>query len=307
MNTAALERFQQGLRPALAALPADTRRLLHGRGKRWPGLEQVSVDWLQGVLHVQLFRAPDDLQAFCDSCLALAAEQPAIEALWVQQRYLPGSPGLWLKGEPRTQWVVSEQGLRYQLALGQAQNTGLFLDMRQGRQWVREHALGKRVLNLFAYTCAFSVCAVAGGATQVVNLDMARSALARGRDNHRLNGQPLERVSFLGHELFKSWGKVLRGGPYDLVIIDPPSFQKGSFVLTQDYRKVLRKLPALLAPDAEVLACMNDPMIGAGYLIDCMAAEAPGLQFVERIANPPEFADSDTEGGLKVLRFRAPG
>ncbi|MBD1553884.1 class I SAM-dependent methyltransferase [Pseudomonas typographi] len=303
MNTAALDLFQQLLRRALATPPAETRRLLHGRGRCWPGLEHLAVDWLEGVLQVQVFRPPADLQALCDRCRALATEQPAVKAVWLQQRYLPGSPGLWLLGEPRTQWQASENGLRYHLLLGHAQNNGLFLDMRTGRQWVREHVHGKRVLNLFAYTCAFSVCAIAGGAAQVVNLDMSRAALARGRDNHRLNGHALDRVRFLGHELFKSWGKVARGGPYDLVIIDPPTFQKGSFVLTQDYRKVLRKLPTLLAPGGDVLACVNDPALGAGFIIGCMAAEAPALQFVERLENPPEFPDCEPDGGLKVLRF----
>jgi 23S rRNA (cytosine1962-C5)-methyltransferase len=169
---------------------------------------------------------------------------------------------------------------------------------------VREQAAGKRVLNLFAYTCGFSVAAIAGGAAQVVNLDMARAALSRGRDNHRLNEHDLSRVEFLGHELFKSWGKVRKSGPYDLVIIDPPSFQKGSFALTQDYRKILRRLPELLSEHGTVLACVNDPDIGPDFLIDGMATEAPQLRFVERLDNPPEFPDISPESGLKALVFQ---
>ncbi len=206
-------------------------------------------------------------------------------------------------GDTLHEWDIIEHGLRYRLDLCRRQNSGLFLDMRYGRNWVQENAAGKRVLNLFAYTCGFSVAAIEGGATGVVNLDMARAALTRGRDNHRLNGHALAQVEFLGHELFKSWGKVKKLGPYDLVIIDPPSFQKGSFVLTSDYRKVLRRLPELLADGGEVLACVNDPAVGCDFLIEGMAAEAPLLRFAERLANPPEFPDADPEGGLKVLRF----
>ncbi|MNJ36917.1 23S rRNA m(2)G2445 methyltransferase [compost metagenome] len=132
---------------------------------------------------------------------------------------------------------------------------------------------------------------------------MARSALSRGRDNHRHNGHDLSRVSFLGHELFKSWGKVRKSGPYDLIIIDPPTFQKGSFVLTQDYRKILRRLPELLREGGTVLACVNDPGIGLEFLLEGMAEEAPALTFVERLANPPEFADIDPAGGLKAMVF----
>ncbi|MGH8465886.1 MAG: class I SAM-dependent methyltransferase, partial [Pseudomonas sp.] len=280
---------------------------VHGRGRCWPGREQITVDWLQGVLLVSLFREPPGGQlAELEQMLLGLAQAPCWsgQAMLIQHRYLPESPGQWLLGEPSEHWLIDEDGLRYQLDLGLKQNTGLFLDMRYGRRWVREQAAGKRVLNLFAYTCGFSVAAIAGGAEQVVNLDMARSALSRGRDNHRLNSHDLGRVSFLGHELFKSWGKVRKSGPYDLIIIDPPTFQKGSFVLTQDYRKILRRLPELLNEGGTVLACVNDPAIGPEFLIEGMAEEAPDLTFIERLANPPEFPDNDPAGGLKALVFR---
>jgi len=111
-------------------------------------------------------------------------------------------------------------------------------------------------------------------------------------------------VSFLGHDLFKSWGKVIGKGPYDLVIIDPPSFQKGSFLLTKDYQRVLRRLPDLLTARGTVLACMNDPAFGEDFLIDGVTREAPGLRFIERLENPPEFPDIDAQSGLKALVFR---
>ncbi len=206
-------------------------------------------------------------------------------------------------GESGDYQDVVENGLIFKLDLGRKQNNGLFLDMRYGRDWVMHHAAGKRVLNLFAYTCGFSVAAIEGGAEHVVNLDMAKAALSRGRDNHHLNKHDLKKVSFLGHELFKSWGKVRKLGPYDLIIIDPPSFQKGSFALTKDYQKILRRLPDLLTEAGKVVACVNDPSVSSQFLIDGMATEAPELMFTERLENPPEFKDIDPEGGLKVLVF----
>ncbi len=305
MNTDAITLLHQHLSRALQTPPTETRRLFHGRGRCWPGLEQITVDWLQGVVLVALFREPgaDELAALKPMLLQLAQATAQAHSLILQHRYLPDSHAEWLLGEPVDSWLIDEDGLRYQLDLGRKQNIGLFLDMRYGRRWVREQAAGKRVLNLFAYTCGFSLAAIAGGAEHVVNLDMARAALSRGRDNHRHNGHDLDRVSFLGHELFKSWGKVKRGGPYELIIIDPPSFQKGSFVLTQDYRKVLRKLPELLTEGGVVLACVNDPAVGSDFLIQSMAEEAPGLTFQRRLANPPEFPDAAAEGGLKALVF----
>ncbi|HKS14033.1 MAG TPA: class I SAM-dependent methyltransferase [Pseudomonas sp.] len=305
--TSVIDTLEQHLLAALDPAPEETRRLFHGRGRCWPGLEQITVDWLQGVLLVALFREPPEGQlAELEAMLRTLAAGPRWtgQAIIIQHRYLPDSPGHWLLGEPTQLRIIDEDGLRYQLDLGLKQNSGLFLDMRYGRRWVREQAAGKRVLNLFAYTCGFSVAAIAGGAEQVVNLDMAKAALNRGRDNHRLNGHDVGQVAFLGHELFKSWGKVRKYGPYDLIIIDPPTFQKGSFALTQDYAKILRRLPDLLTPGGTVLACVNDPAIGPDFLIQGMAEQAPGLAFIERLENPPEFPDADPAGGLKALVFK---
>ncbi|WP_339418499.1 MULTISPECIES: class I SAM-dependent methyltransferase [unclassified Pseudomonas] len=302
MNPEALTTLHTHLLTALASPPAETRRLFHGRGRCWPGLEQLTVDWLQGVLLVSLFKAPD--AEHLHALKQLLQTQFNAYTVALQHRYLPQSTTEWLVGNPIDELTIIEGGLRYLIDLGKKQNSGLFLDMRYGRNWVREHAKGQRILNLFAYTCGFSVAAIEGGADHVVNLDMARGALSRGRDNHRLNGHDLSRVSFLGHDLFKSWAKVTNSGPYDLVIIDPPSFQKGSFLLTKDYQRVLRRLPDLLTPQGTVLACMNDPALGEDFLIDGVTQEAPGLRFVERLQNPPEFPDIDAQSGLKALVFR---
>jgi 23S rRNA (cytosine1962-C5)-methyltransferase len=310
MTPVALAILHQHLLAALNAAPQETRRLFHGRGRCWQGLEQITVDWLQGVLLVALFKpvSETELQALHALLLDLsqtpAWQHSGAHSLLLQQRYLPESPTQWLLGEPIEHWAICEHGLHYRLDLGRKQNTGLFLDMRHGRQWVQAQAAGKRVLNLFAYTCGFSVAALAGGAQQVVNLDMAKPALSRGRDNHRLNDHDLSQVVFLGHDLFKSWGKVSKCGPYDLIIIDPPSFQRGSFVLSKDYPKVLRRLPELLSTTGLVLACSNEPEIGPDYLIDAMAREAPGLHFSERLSNPPEFPDSQPDSALKALVFK---
>lgn len=311
MTPSAIATLQQHLSVAFGDLPHEARRLFHGRGRQWPGLEQLTVDWLQGVLLVSLFREPgeESLAELRSVLLALTLE-PAWQRsgaghLLLQHRYLPDSTTEFLWGERIDGGEIVEDGLRYRLDFARKQNSGLFLDMRLGRRWVRERAAGLRVLNLFAYTCGFSVAAIAGGAARVVNLDMSRPALSRGRDNHRLNGHDLARVSFLAHDLFNSWGKLRREGPFDLIIVDPPSFQKGSFVLPRDYARIMRRLPELLAPAGQVLACCNDPAITPAFLVAEMAREAPRLQFIERLANPPEFIETDLDAGLKVLRFAA--
>ncbi|MDV5169464.1 class I SAM-dependent methyltransferase [Photobacterium rosenbergii] len=309
MEPSALINLEQHLMAELATPPKEVRRLFHGRGRCWPGLEQLTVDWLSGQVLVSLFKEPSEeflaqLHHLLDNLVDTPVwQQSGATSLLLQHRDRQGSPMEVLWGESREYQDVVENGLTFKLDLGRKQNNGLFLDMRYGRDWVMSHAEGKRVLNLFAYTCGFSVAAIAGGAEHVVNLDMAKAALSRGRDNHHLNKHDLSKVSFLGHELFKSWGKVRKLGPYDLIIIDPPSFQKGSFALTKDYQKILRRLPELLTENGQVLACVNDPGVSSSFLIEGMAAEAPELAYQHRLENPPEFKDIDPEGGLKVLLF----
>ena len=309
MKIEALDTLFTHLEDQLVNPPNELRRLFHGRGQCFEGLEQITIDWLQGQLVIALFKEQSEgfVQELEDRLRALAEmdawNQAKGTAILLQHRYQELAPTQVIWGEENTFPVIEENGLKYQLELKKNQNMGIFLDMRYGRKWVQENSDGKSVLNLFAYTCGFSVAAIAGGATQVVNLDMAKASLGRGRDNHRLNEHDLSKVKFLGHDIFKSWGKIKKLGLYDLIIIDPPSFQKGSFALTKDYQKILRRLPSLLSETGEVLACVNSPAVSTDFLIDGMAEEAPELKFVERLDNPPEFADINPESGLKVMRF----
>ncbi|OYU46210.1 MAG: SAM-dependent methyltransferase [Burkholderiales bacterium PBB4] len=214
-----------------------------------------------------------------------------------------------MAGEVPDPHTVTEHGLHYRVHVLKGQNNGLFLDMAEGRRWVANYATARpriKVLNLFAYTCAFSVVALDAGARHVVNVDMSQGALAIGQQNHRLNDIQ-GGASFLAHDIFKSWGKISRGGPYDLVIVDPPSYQKGSFVATKDYARLMRRLPDLLEHDGHALLCLTAPELASAFLKDQMQELAPELVWVQRLANPPAFEDEFPEKALKVLVYKAPG
>ncbi|MFA0657948.1 class I SAM-dependent methyltransferase [Vibrio splendidus] len=310
MEASALPLFFSHIEQQLNEVPNELRRIFHGRGKFWPGLDQLTCDWVDGQLLVNVFKEVDD--EFLSSLKAGLVDLTNKD-IWqakqgtsivLQHRYADGAPSEVLWGELNDSPVVVEHGLKYQLDIGRNQNFGLFLDMRNGRQWVQDNAKDKNVLNLFAYTCGFSVAAIAGGARQCMNVDMSRGSLNKGRDNHRLNEHDMRSVNFLGYDIFKSWGKIKKGGPYELVIIDPPSFQKGSFALTKDYKKILRRLPDLLTEGGEVIACVNSPAVSPNFLVETMVEEAPSVEFIERLDNPPEFVDVDLDSSLKVLRFK---
>lgn len=302
--------FLNHVEQQLQTVPDEVRRLFHGRGRCWQGLDQLTCDWLQGQLIVNLFKSVDEefLAQLKSGLLALSTSKVWQErqgrTILLQHRYADGAPSEVLLGELDARPVVEELGLKYQLDIGRNQNFGLFLDMRLGREWTRDNAKHANVLNLFAYTCGFSLAAIAGGADQVVNVDMAKASLNKGRENHKLNDHNLNQIRFMGHDIFKSWGKIKKSGPYDLIIIDPPSFQKGSFALTKDYAKILRRLPDLLTEQGTVLACVNSPAVDCNFLIEGMAEAAPELTFIERLDNPAEFADIDEQASLKCLVFK---
>ena len=180
----------------------DACRIFHGRGGLYPGCEHLSLDWYAPVWVLTSFQplSEADLQ----TVQTVLAQRP--EPLnWVYQCRQPGEARIetrLMAGSVPEPHVVTEQGARYRVHVLKGQNHGLFLDMACGRQWLRQHAQNTRVLNLFAYTCAFSVAALQGGASEVVNVDMAAGALAIGQHNHQLND--LAGGRFLAHDLFKS-------------------------------------------------------------------------------------------------------
>lgn len=119
---------------------------------------------------------------------------------------------------------ICENRLRYIVSLKESQKTGFFLDHREMRAWIRQLAPGKRVLNAFAYTGAFSVAAIAGGASHVDTVDISESAIAMARRNLQLNDAPSDRTDFYTADLFQFLRE--RPLPYDIVILDPPAFAK---------------------------------------------------------------------------------
>jgi 23S rRNA (cytosine1962-C5)-methyltransferase len=175
--------------------------------------------------------------------------------------------------------------------------------MAPTRRWLRAVAENRRVLNLFSYTCAFSVAALAGGAKNVVNNDMSKPALDWGKKNHALNDHDLRRVSMLPHNLFKSWWKIREYGPYDIVIVDPPTNQRGSFNAEKQYGQVLKRLPEFAAPGAEIVACLNSPFLNTDFLPAQMARWCPRAALVETMPVSEDFPEQYPDRGLKIYRF----
>jgi 23S rRNA (cytosine1962-C5)-methyltransferase len=171
----------------------------------------------------------------------------------------PSSPAA---GEPAPETVlVDEHGMRLTARLFDGLSTGLFTDQRDNRRLVRELAHDARVLNLFAYTCSFSVAAALGGAAETVSVDLSKRALERGRENLAQNGVSSSDHRLVHEDVLSFVPRALRRGDrYDIVVLDPPSFgtrARKTFSVERDYSALLQQTIELLAPGGRLLAVTN--------------------------------------------------
>jgi 23S rRNA (cytosine1962-C5)-methyltransferase len=282
----------------------EFQRLFHGRGGLYEGYRHLTVDHVNpSILNIALyFEEPneEDLLAM----LMGSAVKMGYETIVVQRRYQKGAPSEILLGELPEDLFIIENGMKLKINLLANKNSYYFPDMKNGRTFVRQEAKEKHILNLFSYTCAFSVAAKFGEAKSVVNIDMSKGALKVGMANHSLNRLDPKGVSFLPYNILKSFSNIKRKGPYDLIIIDPPSFQRGSFEATKDYEKIIKKLPQIASEECTLLACLNSPELESSFLIDMIEQWAPSFVFEKRLQNLAEFASADEEKSLKNLIFK---
>ena len=279
-------------------------RLFHGRGNAYEGYNFLTVDSVDKVLFAVFFEANEEEDTLVLMLRDFYTAEAKWEALIVQQRYLKDAPSSIIEGQMPAQTFAIENSLKYHINFLNAQNIGFFPDMKSGRSFVREHANGKNVLNLFSYTCSFSVAAIDGGATSVVNVDMNKRVLTTGRENHRINGLDSKKAQFMPYNILKSWSRIRKAGPYDLIIIDPPSFQKGSFAATSDYVKIIRRLHEFAAEECAVLAALNAPELNTAFIKTLFSENAPEFCYIERLENLESFPASNEERSLKNLIFK---
>lgn len=211
----------------------DAYRLLYGEGDFLPG---ITAD-RYGRFAV--------LKAYSEGVAELLPTVArmlggALRLKGVVARGEEGLEPLW--GElPPPEETVLEHGLRFHADLYRGQKTGLFLDHREHRQLLRGMAAGRRVLNLFSYTGAFSVYALAGGAAQAVSVDIAEAAVQQAHRMVALNGLDPERHEPWAADVFDLLPRLAeRDERYDLVILDPPSLARKAEQRRRAQRAYLR-------------------------------------------------------------------
>ena len=191
-------------------------------------------------------------------------------------------------------------GLVCNVSLGENRNTGVFPDMRSGWEWIAQQAADKRVLNLFSYTSIFSLFALQGGAKKVVNIDMCGSATKTAKANHERNQLMDERVSIWKKDILKSNSQIAKQSKFDIIVLDPPPFQKGSFRGWPDYQKLLRRCRQYLKSDGVLLAALNNQQVTFAEFQKEIVEVMGQVKSISPLALGAEIKELEPDKGLKL-------
>jgi 23S rRNA (cytosine1962-C5)-methyltransferase len=198
----------------------------------------------------------------------------------------PNAQLLWPAKVETPRWIATENGVKFECRSDTGLSPGLFLDQRENRKWIRDHAQEKCVLNLFSYTGGFSLNAALGGAKEVVTVDVSANFLEWSKVNFQVNGFVLPKE---GEELpekpklsykslmseepvtarYEFWmqdsilflkGTAKRKRKFDLIICDPPSFGRskaGVFSISKNYEELLLHCFSCLGKGGMLMFCTN--------------------------------------------------
>jgi 23S rRNA (cytosine1962-C5)-methyltransferase len=244
---------------------ADVFRLVNDQGDGLPG---VTLD-RYGDFAVLALSTPEAEEQMANICEYLE-EQGAL-GVYVKRRerrdlrraqapeLAPATPSAG-RAAP-SPLPVRERNLTILTELGDGLSTGLFIDQRDNRARIAELASDKQVLNLFSYTCSFSVAAALAGAAKVTSVDLSGRALERGKQNFVASGLSPERHEFVQTDAARFVrGAVKHGRRFDVIVLDPPSFAtvgKATFRFERDIQDLMADCLKLLGPGGTLLCVTN--------------------------------------------------
>ena len=297
----ALERCVALRRRLLKPAPLDCYRLVNGDSEGLPGVTvDRYADYLVVCQYTPLARVyQDDLLNGLERVLSP-------RGIYLQRRFAPpgaGSPrpgAELVRGEVApTELLVAEGRFRYLVDVTAPVGTGIFPDMRHGRRLVAELAGGRRVLNTFSYTGAFSLVAAMSGAAQVVSVDSAARAHARARRNFSENGLDPEGANLefvTGDAMAVAARLVQRNRRFDLVIADPPTFStvKGkAFTASKDFAELISSVLPLVERGGLICLACNASKLAAPELDRAVGIGAGRagrrLLVVRRMGQPEDY------------------
>lgn len=231
----------------------------------------MAIDIYGDHVHVQEYAAPKSVdeksaRERLSEAMAVIPEVLGVpaERVGCKQRQRQSGTRQYEKQDATGEFLeVHELGSRLKINLRDYLDTGLFLDHRPVRRWLRENARGKRFLNLFCYTGAATVQAVAGGASRSLSLDMSNTYVEWARDNLALNGaDPRKHVVEQADCLAWLAGRPTPEQRFDLIFMDPPTFSnsarmRGVLDIQKDHGRLIDQAMARLTSDGLLVFSNN--------------------------------------------------
>jgi 23S rRNA (cytosine1962-C5)-methyltransferase len=330
--------------------PAETNafRLIHGAADGWPGwhVERLGDFLLSQAEHPLTTAQQATLAGLLERTGARGAYHKLLNRQVRRTAASEASPQLALGEVAPERFEIRESGVRFELSFGEGYSVGLFLDQRDNRRrfltrhvaagfalfgvpalagpmsaadWPRGPAKAGtpngclELLNCFAYTCGFSVCAALGGA-RVTSLDLSKKYLEWGKRNFALNGLDPAQHDFIFGDTF-DWLRRLakKGHAFDVIVLDPPTFsqskESGVFRAERDYGKLVTAALPVLKPDGVLFASTNaaewPPEEFAETVKGAVTAARRSTKQEHYVPQPPDFPITRAEPGyLKTLWLR---
>ena len=258
------ERIKAALTLREALLPPETTawRLINNENDMLPGV-RIDVWGEAASLRLDSPSLKVLIDPICDALEELLKIKTIYQGWRVDPRDsfdLPNNESKLVRGPAVDELTVSERGLLYRVRPWAAADAGLYPDMRDNRAWLEPHCAGRDVLNLFAYTGAFSVVAASRGATSTLTTDLSQSTLDRAKVNFELNGLLNDEHEFVSGDNFKVLDMLRRKSRmFDLIVADPPAFSRSdaAFSVSKDYAKLVTYALRVLRPGGLLAMATN--------------------------------------------------
>lgn len=258
-----------------------------------------SIDKYEDLIYVAWYhkphtRTPKEQEVWLDDCLKIISEtlDVPIQNIFLKERRKQKGTEQYIKlSDRKNTRIVTENGLKFLVNLSDYLDTGLFLDHRNTRQMARDKANGKNTLNLFAYTGSFSVYMAAGGATKITTVDLSKTYLNWAEENMALNGfSGKTHEHTLLHADVKSFLKQYQSQPFELIVMDPPTFSNSKRMsdildIQRDHVELLNDALNLCSAQAEIIFSTNY----RGFKMDTQHLNCKNIEEISHLTIPNDF------------------
>ena len=237
-------------------------RVFNGEGDGFGG---VTIDYFDGYYLIQWYSK--GAYSFHEEVMESIRELTEYKGIYQKKRF--AQEGKYVEEDdfvegtrPSFPLLVKENGVQFAIYLNDGAMVGVFLDQREVRKRIRDaYSEGKRVLNTFSYTGAFSVYAALGGASHTTSVDLANRSLSKTIEQFSINGIDYESQDIIVEDVFKYFKYAVKKQlSFDVVILDPPSFarsKKHTFSAAKDYKDLLKEAIAITEKNGTIVASTN--------------------------------------------------